>query len=29
MARDRWIEQAKLLAAGETAAYEGEFGKLG
>ena len=29
MARDRWIEQAKLLAAGETAAYEAEFGKLG
>jgi predicted flap endonuclease-1-like 5' DNA nuclease len=29
MARDRWIEQAKLLAAGDTAAYEAQFGKLG
>jgi len=29
MGRDRWIEQAKLLAAGDTAAYEAEFGKLG
>jgi predicted flap endonuclease-1-like 5' DNA nuclease len=29
MGRDRWIEQAKLLAAGDTAAYETEFGKLG
>jgi predicted flap endonuclease-1-like 5' DNA nuclease len=29
MERDRWIEQAKLLAAGDTAAYEAEFGKLG
>jgi predicted flap endonuclease-1-like 5' DNA nuclease len=29
MARDRWIDQAKLLSAGDTAAYEAEFGKLG
>ena len=29
MARDRWIEQAKLLTAGDRAAYEAEFGKLG
>jgi predicted flap endonuclease-1-like 5' DNA nuclease len=29
MARDRWIEQAKLLAAGDTAGYEATFGKLG
>jgi predicted flap endonuclease-1-like 5' DNA nuclease len=29
MGRDRWIEQAKLLAAGDTAAYEAQFGKLG
>lgn len=29
MARDRWIDQAKLLASGDTAAYEAEFGKLG
>jgi predicted flap endonuclease-1-like 5' DNA nuclease len=29
MARDRWIEQARLLAVGDTAAYEAEFGKLG
>jgi predicted flap endonuclease-1-like 5' DNA nuclease len=29
MVRDRWIEQAKLLAAGDTAAYEAQFGKLG
>lgn len=27
-ARDQWIEQAKLLAAGDTAGYEGKFGKL-
>ncbi len=27
-ARDQWIEQAKLLAAGDTAAYEAQFGKL-
>jgi predicted flap endonuclease-1-like 5' DNA nuclease len=26
--RDRWIDQARLLAAGDTAAYEGMFGKL-
>ena len=29
MARDRWIEQAKLLAAGDRAGYEAVFGKLG
>jgi predicted flap endonuclease-1-like 5' DNA nuclease len=29
MARDRWIDQAKLLASGDTTAYEAEFGKLG
>ena len=29
MARDRWIEQAKLLNAGDKAGYEAEFGKLG
>lgn len=29
MARDRWIDQAKLLAGGDTAAYEAAFGKLG
>jgi predicted flap endonuclease-1-like 5' DNA nuclease len=29
MTRDRWIEQAKLLAAGDTARYEATFGKLG
>jgi predicted flap endonuclease-1-like 5' DNA nuclease len=29
MARDRWIEQATLLAAGDRAAYEAAFGKLG
>ena len=29
MGRDRWIDQAKLLAAGDTATYEAEFGKLG
>ena len=27
--RDRWVEQAKLLAKGDTAAFEAEFGKLG
>lgn len=27
--RDQWIEQASLLAAGDTAAYEAKFGKLG
>lgn len=26
--RDQWIEQARLLAAGDTAGYEGQFGKL-
>ncbi len=26
--RDSWTEQAKLLAAGDTAGYEGKFGKL-
>lgn len=29
MARDRWIEQAKLLAAGDRATYEATFGNLG
>lgn len=29
MARDRWIEQARLLASGDRAAYEAAFGKLG
>ena len=29
MARDRWIEQAKLLSAGDKDGYEAEFGKLG
>lgn len=28
-ARDRWAEQARLLTAGDKAAYEAEFGKLG
>ena len=28
-ARDRWAEQARLLHAGDKAAYEAEFGKLG
>lgn len=28
-ARDRWAEQARLLVAGDTAAYEAEFGRLG
>jgi predicted flap endonuclease-1-like 5' DNA nuclease len=27
--RDRWVEQARLLAAGDRAGYEAEFGKLG
>ena len=27
--RDRWVEQAKLLAQGDTASFEAEFGKLG
>lgn len=26
--RDNWVEQAKLLAAGDTAGFEGRFGKL-
>ena len=26
--RDSWVEQAKLLAAGDTAGFEGKFGKL-
>lgn len=26
--RDRWVDQARILAAGNTAAYEAEFGKL-
>jgi predicted flap endonuclease-1-like 5' DNA nuclease len=29
MARDRWIEQARLLSAGDRGGYEAEFGKLG
>lgn len=29
MARDRWIEQARLLHAGDRAGYEAKFGKLG
>ena len=29
MKRDRWIDQAKLLATGDTGAYEAAFGKLG
>lgn len=29
MTRDRWLDQARLLASGDTAAYEAEFGKLG
>jgi predicted flap endonuclease-1-like 5' DNA nuclease len=28
MARDRWIEQARLLTAGDKAGYETVFGKL-
>lgn len=27
--RDRWVEQAKLLAAGDVAGFEAAFGKLG
>ena len=27
--RDRWVDQAKLLAEGDTAAFEAEFGALG
>lgn len=26
--RDKWVEQARLLAAGDTSGYEGKFGKL-
>lgn len=29
LSRDRWVEQARLLAAGDTDAYEKAFGKLG
>lgn len=29
IARDRWVEQARLLTSGDTAAYEAAFGKLG
>lgn len=29
IARDRWVEQARLLAAGNVAAFEAGFGKLG
>ena len=29
IARDRWVEQAQLLATGDTAGFETEFGKLG
>ncbi|WP_010160947.1 helix-hairpin-helix domain-containing protein [Sphingomonas sp. PAMC 26617] len=29
MTRDRWIEQARLLSAGDRAGYEAQFGKLG
>ena len=29
MARDRWVEQARLLSAGDRAGYEAKFGKLG
>lgn len=29
IARDLWVEQARLLAAGDTAGYEAKFGKLG
>ncbi len=28
MARDRWVEQARLLAAGDVAGFEARFGKL-
>lgn len=28
LSRDRWVEQATLLAAGDTAGYEAQFGKL-
>ncbi len=29
IARDRWIEQARLLAGGERARFEAEFGRIG
>lgn len=29
MARDRWVEQARLLSAGDRTGYEAAFGKLG
>jgi predicted flap endonuclease-1-like 5' DNA nuclease len=29
IARDQWVEQARLLSAGDTAGYEAKFGKLG
>ncbi|HWI86982.1 MAG TPA: hypothetical protein VNT42_11765 [Sphingomonas sp.] len=29
IARDRWVEQAKLLAKGDVEGFEAEFGKLG
>lgn len=29
IAKDRWIDQAKLLSKGDTAAFEAEFGALG
>ena len=29
IARDRWIEQARYLARGDTSGFEAEFGKLG
>jgi hypothetical protein len=29
LTRDRWIDQARLLAAGDIATFEAEFGKLG
>ena len=29
LTRDRWVEQARLLAAGDTHGYEAEFGRLG
>lgn len=29
MARDRWVEQAQLLASGDTEAFEAQFGRLG
>ena len=29
IARDQWVEQARLLAPGDTAGYEAKFGKLG